>query len=196
MNLKTGALVLAAGFSRRFGRDKRIEAVRSNEPMLFQTIQNLAPHFEEIIITLRSNDPAIADLVKNRFQHCQIIIHHATDSIEGIGTSLASTIGIVTERKWSSVFVFLGDMPYLKSETILKLKTESSTNPRDIIVPKFVTETGHPVCFPSRFYKEIGSLSGDTGAKKIIQSNLDYVRFVKTNDRGVILDIDTPKDIF
>ena len=196
MNLKIGALVLAAGFSRRFGRDKRIEAVRGNEPMLFQTIENLALHFEEIIITLRSNDPAIADLAQNRFQHAQIIIHHATDSIEGIGTSLASTIAIVTERKWSSVFVFLGDMPYLKSETIFNLKTEASTNPRDIIVPKFMAETGHPVCFPSRFYKEIESLSGDTGAKKIIQSNLDCVRFVKTNDRGVTLDIDTPKDIF
>ena len=86
--MKIGALVLAAGFSRRFGRDKRIESVQGDEPMLLLTIKNLAPHFEEIIVTLRGNDQIIADLVLNRFQTSRIIIHHAKDSIEGIGTSL------------------------------------------------------------------------------------------------------------
>ena len=193
--MKIGALVLAAGFSKRFGRDKRIESFQGDEPMLLQTIKNLAIHFEEIIVVLRSNDQIIADLVLNRFQASPIIIHHAKDSIEGIGTSLASTIAIVTEKKWNSAFVFLGDMPYVKKETISKLKTEASNNPFDIIVPKFETETGHPVCFPNRFYKEIGSLSGDVGAKKIIHSNLKCVTFVKTNDRGVTLDVDTRADI-
>ena len=193
--MKIGALVLAAGFSKRFGRDKRIESVQGDEPMLLLTIKNLARHFEEIIVVLRNNDQIIADLVLNRFQASRIIIHHAKDSIEGIGTSLASTIEIVAERKWKSVFVFLGDMPYIKQETISKLKTEALTNPFNIIVPKFGTETGHPVCFPNRFYKEIGSLSGDVGAKKIILANLKRVTFVKTNDIGVTLDVDSPADI-
>ena len=194
--MKIGALVLAAGFSKRFGRDKRIESVQGDEPMLLLTIKNLALHFEEIIVVLRNNDQIISDLVLNRFQTSRIIIHHAKDSIKGIGTSLGSTIEIVAERKWKSVFVFLGDMPYIKQETISKLKTEALTNPFNIIVPKFETETGHPVCFPNGFYKEIGSLSGDVGAKKIINSNLERVMFVKTNDRGVNLDVDTPIDIF
>ena len=194
--MKIGALVLAAGFSKRFGTDKRTESVQGDEPMLLLTIKNLARHFEEIIVVLRNNDQIIADLVLNRFQASRIIIHHAKDSIEGIGTSLASTIEIVAERKWKSIFVFLGDMPYIKQETISKLKTEALTNPFNIIVPKFETETGHPVCFPNGFYKEIGSLSGDVGAKKIINSNLERVMFVKTNDRGVNLDVDTPIDIF
>ena len=193
--MKIGALVLAAGFSRRFGRDKRIESVQGEEPMLLRTIKNIAPHFEEIIVTLRSNDQIIADLVLNRIQTSRIVIHHAKDSIEGIGTSLASTIAIVTEKKWNSAFVFLGDMPYVKQETISKLKTEASNNPFDIIVPKFGTEMGHPVCFPNRFYREIGSLSGDVGAKRIIHSNLKSVTFVRTNDIGVTLDVDTPVDI-
>ena len=194
--MKIGALVLAAGFSKRFGRDKRAESVHEDEPMLLLTIKNLALHFEEIIVVLRGNDQIIADLVVNRFQASRIIIHHAKNSIEGIGTSLGSTIPIVTERKWESAFIFLGDMPYIKQETISKLKTEALTNPFNIIVPKFGTKIGHPVCFPNRFYKEIGSLSGDVGAKKIIDSNLERVMFVETNDRGVNLDVDTPIDIF
>ena len=194
--MKIGALVLAAGFSKRFGRDKRAESIQEDEPMLLLTIRNLALHFDEIIVVLRGNDQIIADLVVNRFQASRIIIHHAKDSIEGIGTSLGSTIPIVTERKWESAFIFLGDMPYIKQETISKLKTEALTNPFNIIVPKFGTKIGHPVCFPNRFYKEIGSLSGDVGAKKIIDSNLERVMFVETDDRGVNLDVDTPIDIF
>mgnify|MGYP001158793374 FL=1 len=194
--MKIGALVLAAGFSKRFGTDKRTESVQGDEPMLLLTIKNLARHFEEIVVVLRDNDQIIADLVLNRFQTSRIIIHHAKNSIEGIGTSLGSTIAIVTERKWESAFVFLGDMPYIKQETISKLKTEALTNPFNIIVPKFGTKTGHPVCFPNLFYKEIESLSGDVGAKKIIDSNLERVVFVKTTDRGVNLDVDTPIDIF
>ena len=195
MNLKIGALVLAAGFSKRFGRDKRVETLHGKEPMVIQTIENLVRHFEEIIVVLRSNDQIIADLVLNKFQAAQIIIHHASDSIEGIGRSLASAIATVNERQWDSAFVFLGDMPYLESGTISSLKTEAATNPSNIIVPKFGTATGHPVCFPNRFYKEIGFLSGDMGAKKIVNSNLECVKFVKTEDSGVTLDVDTPSDI-
>ena len=193
--MKIGALVLAAGFSRRFGRDKRIEPLHGNEPMVIQTIENLVRHFEEIIVVLRSNDQTIADLIPSKFEAAKIIIHHAKDSIEGMGRSLASAITTVNQRKWASAFVFLGDMPYLEPETISRLKTEATTYPSHIIVPKFGTATGHPVCFPNRFYKELGFLSGDIGAKRIVRSNLECVRFIQTSDRGVTLDIDTLSDI-
>ena len=193
--MKIGALVLAAGFSKRFGRDKRIETLHEDEPMVIRTIKNLVGHFEEIIVVLRRSDQAVADLVLNEFQAEKIIIHHATDSMEGIGRSLASAITTVNQRKWASAFVFLGDMPYLETETISRLKTEATTYPSHIIVPKFGTATGHPVCFPNRFYRELGFLSGDTGAKRIVRSNLECVRFIKTSDRGVTLDIDTLSDI-
>ena len=193
--MKIGAVVLAAGFSRRFGRDKRTESIQGSEPMLLLSIENVTSYFEEIIVVLRNSDQILANLVQTRFKNSQIIIHHANNSTEGIGASLASTMAIVVERKWNSAFVFLGDMPYLKQATIAKLKTEASTNPCDIIVPKFGTDSGHPVCFPNRFYNEIRALSGDNGAKGIIDSNLECVTFVKTNDRGVTLDVDTPTDI-
>ncbi|MEC8299398.1 MAG: nucleotidyltransferase family protein [Pseudomonadota bacterium] len=193
--MKIGALVLAAGFSKRFGRDKRIETLHEDEPMVIKTIANLVRHFEEIIVVLRSNDQTIADLILNKFGAAKIILHHAKDSIEGMGHSLASAITTVNQRKWDSAFIFLGDMPYLESETISRLKNEATFYPSQIIVPKFGTATGHPVCFPNRFYRELGFLSGDMGAKRIVHSNLECVRFIKTNDRGVTLDIDTLSDI-
>ena len=193
--MKIGALVLAAGFSKRFGRDKRIETLHENEPMVIKTIENLVRHFEEIIVVLRSNDQTIADLILNKFGAAKIILHHAKDSIEGMGHSLASAITTVNQRKWDSAFIFLGDMPYLESETISRLKNEATFYPSQIIVPKFGNATGHPVCFPNRFYRELGFLSGDTGAKRIVRSNLECVRFIQTSDRGVTLDIDTLSDI-
>ena len=193
--MKIGALVLAAGFSKRFGRDKRIETLHEDEPMVIKTIANLVRHFEEIIVVLRSNDQTIADLILNKFGAAKIILHHAKDSIEGMGHSLASAITTVNQRKWDSAFIFLGDMPYLESETISRLKNEATFYPSQIIVPKFGTATGHPVCFPNRFYRELGLLSGDIGAKRIVRSNLECVRFIKTSDRGVTLDIDTLSDI-
>ena len=90
--MKIGALVLAAGFSKRFGRDKRIETLHEDEPMVIKTIANLVRHFEEIIVVLRSNDQTIADLILNKFGAAKIILHHAKDSIEGMGHKDSSRI--------------------------------------------------------------------------------------------------------
>jgi len=62
-------------------------------------------------------------------------------------------------------------------------------------VPQYKQRSGNPVLFSSRFKRHLLSLNGDIGAKKIVLDNQMDVMGIETDDSGIFLDIDIPKDI-
>ncbi len=193
--MKIGALVLAAGSSQRFGTDKRTTQLRNGNLMVIETLQKIVSNFEETAIVLKESDDEVEKLIKENYLEPEPFVYRATESHQGIGNSLSSSISVSIDRQWSGTFIFLADMPFIKSETIAILKEEALINNRSIIIPEFESFRGHPVFFPSRFYQELGLLKGDQGAKKIIESNLESVKQVEVADEGITKDIDCPEDL-
>jgi molybdenum cofactor cytidylyltransferase len=54
---------------------------------------------------------------------------------------------------------------------------------------------GNPVIWPARYFAELQKLEGDTGAKRLIQRNLESTRPVSVQADDVLDDIDTPGDL-
>jgi molybdenum cofactor cytidylyltransferase len=63
------------------------------------------------------------------------------------------------------------------------------------VAPVYNKVIGHPVIFHRSLISEIINLEGDIGAKKVIEKYKDKAYFVEVNDEGVLIDIDTPKDL-
>ena len=112
--LKIGALILAAGSSRRFGDDKRRSRLPSGERLLETTIANVNPRFAEIMVILRHADIHLAEELKKQFRG--LLIYLAPDSALGMGHSLAN--GIKQVSRWQASAIFMGDMPFIQPETI------------------------------------------------------------------------------
>jgi len=90
--------------------------------------------------------------------------------------------------------ICLGDMPRVTSAQIDRLI--SSFNPsegRAICVPTFNGKRGNPVLFARRFFEEMESVAGDVGARHLIGEVPELVCEIEMEDRGVLLDIDTPE---
>ena len=53
---------------------------------------------------------------------------------------------------------------------------------------------GHPVVFPKKYFEELKSIRGDSGARSIVQKNKRAVNLYNTDDVSYFLDLDTPEE--
>ena len=187
--MKIGALVLAAGQSKRFGGDKRQATLPSGKLVIHQTLEKVTAAFEDVIVVLRAEDSELHENLLYLFPH--LTYHHAADSELGMGHSLAS--GIRQIDRWDGVFVFLADMPFVDARSLRSLRSVEMRG--KIVVPTYQNKPGHPVGFSSEYFEELRQLSGDRGAKTIIKRHLGSIVVLPVIDPGVLQDIDRQADI-
>ncbi|WP_394176699.1 nucleotidyltransferase family protein [Thalassotalea litorea] len=85
------AVLLAAGFSKRFGSDKRLygletQTPNNNKPLLIHTLERILPHFQHLIIVHRFDDEQILALLTDY----PVTTIAAPQQPIGLGVSLAT----------------------------------------------------------------------------------------------------------
>jgi molybdenum cofactor cytidylyltransferase len=66
---------------------------------------------------------------------------------------------------------------------------------RPIVAPFFQGKRGNPVLWPRRFFNEMQQISGDQGAKELLDKYPYIVHEMEVDDSGILVDIDTPDDL-
>ena len=189
-----GALIIAAGFSRRFGSDKRLFKMKGDEPLLIASLRPYRAAFANVAVVVRSSDSDLTQLISARLGRQLPIIVPTARAQLGMAASIADGVRALVD--WDYLFLGLGDMPYVRSETLVRLKAEMDAARVDhearIVVPMHVDSAGHPVGFSRDFFAELIALTGDRGARAVIDTHPDAVRRVAVDDPGVVTDIDHP----
>ncbi len=91
----------------------------------------------------------------------------------------------------SAILIFPSDHPLVLPETIKVIIGEHRTSPDTIIIPAWNNRRGHPSLFPRPIIDEI--FSGIT-LRDITRKDPNRVKIVPVQDKGVVLDMDTPED--
>jgi molybdenum cofactor cytidylyltransferase len=187
---KIGAVLLGAGFSRRFGADKR-QAKFEHTTVARATLETYTDVFEHVRVVLREEDEDLAHLLGA----ADIVVAH--DAQLGMGHSLAAG---VENLDWDWVFIGLLDMPFIGPQTLRHLVNEARhQDPAEkaILQPLQITEhiSGHPIAFHASLIGQLAACTGDEGARQVIAENRDLVRQVTVADPGIYRDIDTPDDL-
>ena len=188
-----GAIILAAGDSRRFGSDKRKSRLADGTLLVARSIHNALATFDAVLVVLRCDDQAFSKELEATFANPVFRTFCAPRSSLGMGHSLANAIGQVDN--WDGAFVFLADMPFVRLSTPRLLKATLESHPASIVVPVHGGNHGHPVGFSRCFFDEIEQLGGDKGAKPVMARHPEAVFEIHVDDRGVLEDIDTPEDL-
>ncbi len=192
--LTIGAVLLAAGFSRRFGAgDKRLAPFRGTT-IATSTATLYVAAFAEVRVVIRADDEALSTLL-SQLPATNISLCTTEEAHLGLGHSLASGCA---NLEWDWAFVGLLDMPYVRRETLNTL-IDACARAQDtrttIIQPRYKEQPGHPVGFQRAHFQALSELRGDVGAKSIVEQHHKHIEFVDTGDRGVIDDIDRPSDL-
>ena len=183
MTNRAGALLLAAGFSRRFGSAKLLAKLSDGQTVFSQTLSRLNAAMPEIVVVTRLQ---LAKALSNEYAALAVF-----DQAErGMGASIAFGIGQIRERGWSSCLICLADMPYIQTATYRAIGEAGSSD--RIVVPTYKGVQGNPVAFGSDFFDKISMLDGDSGGRPVLASYPDSVTRIPVEDSGIHSDIDTP----
>jgi molybdenum cofactor cytidylyltransferase len=186
-------ILLAAGYSKRFGSNKLLQTLPAGSPLAGTPIalaaaRNLLDAVPESIAVVRPRAQKLAKMLRDA--GCTTVV--CKNAGEGMGTSLAA--GVRASLDVDGWIVTLADMPFIRPETIrtvLRALGEGAA----IAAPSFRGERGHPVGFAKRFYAELSSLHGDEGAREVLTRHPDGIVLCEVDDPGVLRDIDQPSDL-
>lgn len=179
-------LILAAGFARRFGSDKRQAVLNSGETLLASSLQQVRAALPATWVVLRPDDDAQALGVPT-----DIPVVRSEMAEGGLGHSLASGVRVISEQSSAdAVAIFLGDMPWISPTTLEQLFAAASAE--RIVLPTYNGQPGHPVIFGRQFWPPLTQLTGDSGARSVLQAHPTAVQRIAVSDAGVVQDVDTP----
>lgn len=181
--MKCGALVLAAGHSRRFGEDKRVYPV-DGTPLLARTVEGLRGSGLPLRLCLRPGE--VGRLPGLRDVECI----ECTGAARGMGATLAE--GVAACGDWDALLVVLGDMAWVAPGTYVAVAAAVA---RDRIVqPWQGGQPGHPVGFGADFFPQLAALDGDRGGRSVIARHSTALLRLDVDDPGIHRDLDLPPE--
>lgn len=183
------AILLVAGQSKRMGGENKLTKKIQGVPLIKHSVKNiLAASIDDLIIVLGYQKEIIEKLIdKNN----KIKFIFNKDFENGIASSIKTGLNNLSE-KTESFFICLGDMPMVNHDIYNQL-IKSKGN-KEIIVPTYKGQQGNPVLFNKSMKEKIMDITGDVGAKKILELNKDKTLNLEINDQGITKGFDTQND--
>jgi len=183
------AILLAAGQSKRMDGENKLTKKINGIPLLKHSIKNiLSSSVNELIVVIGYQREIIEKLI---YKNEKIKIIFNKDFERGMASSIKTGLDNLSE-KTEAFFICLGDMPMI-GHNIYNQLIKSRDN-REIIVPTYKGQQGNPILFDNSMKEKILNISGDVGAKKILELNKDKILNLKINDEGIIKGFNTQKD--
>jgi len=184
------AILLAAGSGRRFGGGKLLAPVGDGVLLDAAVDAALAAPVRSVIVVTGSDPDAVATAARRRPGAERLRIVHAPDHAEGMGASLRAGAGALPPDT-RGVFVLLGDMPRIPVSIFepLILAVEAGA---PAAAPVFDGRRGHPALIGAELIPRLLDLTGDAGARAVLQSLGSRLALVPAPDDGVLFDVDEP----
>ena len=191
--MKVVGILLAAGFSTRFGTNKLLAPLpdggpEAGTPVAVAAARHLVEALPEPVAVVRPRAQKVSQLVREA--GCRTAI--CRNAAQGMGISLAA--GVRAAGDADGWVIALADMPFIRAETIRRIAMALQEGAA-IAVPACGGERGHPVGFARRFRDDLLALTGDEGAREILAAHPDWITLYETGDRGVLRDVDVPSDL-
>jgi len=181
-------ILLAAGFSRRFGANKLLHPLADGIPIALAAARRLRAALPEVLAVVNPQDPELARLLA-RDGFPVTICPRAQD---GLGASLAWAVSQTPQA--SAWIIALADMPFIQPATIARVAA-AIDQPTTLAAPVFRGRRGHPVGFGRAHFEALVRLAGDDGARAILRDRAEHVRWLACEDPGMLADVDTPADL-
>lgn len=186
--MKFVGLLLAAGAATRFGSDKLQHPLPHGVAIAVQAARHLKAAVPRVVAVVREGAEATARALAA--EGCEVVV--CATAAEGMGASLACAARAAGEA--DGYLVALADMPFVRPSTIAAVR-DALAGGAAVAAPFFRARRGHPVGFGGSLRAELAALSGDEGAKRVLDAHAARLVKVPVGDPGALRDIDKPTDL-
>lgn len=191
------ALVLAAGAGARFGGPKLLAPYGEGVLLDAALAAALGAPVETVSVVLGAEAAAVGAAARSFAARsgnaARLRLVTAADHAEGLAASLRAGVAALPADARAAL-VFLGDMPAVPP-AVLEPLVQALESGADAAVPVFEGRRGHPAGFAAALLPVLGALTGDAGARRLLEALGSRVVEVAAPDAGVLLDVDTPADL-
>ncbi len=186
-----GAIVLAAGMSRRMGQLKLL--------LPWDRGQTIIEHILTQLFLARVDHPVV--VVGNRADEVRPLA-------EAIGADTVFNADYETGDMLSSVkaglrvmppnvaaaLIVLGDQPRIQPRVVQQVMTAYAEGKGEIVAPSYQMRRGHPILIDRRYWKELLDLPDGAAPRDVLNAHAERIAYVNVDNDSVLHDVDTPDD--
>jgi len=181
-------VVLAAGLSLRMGRAKLL-LDWGGRPVIRRAVEQVkAGRVDEVLVVLGHEAPTIREALKG----LPVRFVENPEPEAGQASSIAAGVAVLGPAV-SAVLIALGDQPALPPEVIPRLVETFNQTGKAIVAPLYRGVQGNPVLFAAAVFPELRALTGDRGARSVVEKDPARVALVSF-DLPMPADLDTFED--
>lgn len=178
-------LVLAAGRGTRFGGDKLLAPLHGH-PVLFWSAAAVAAEVDALYVVV---PPGHGARVAALGGMPAVVVEHAGRDA-GMASSIGAGVAALPEAV-EAVVIALGDQPSVTPAVVRLLCDRWRAGGVAAVVPQYQEGRGPPVLFGRASFGALRALTGDAGARSVLDALGDAVGTVPLADVGLV-DVDTP----
>jgi molybdenum cofactor cytidylyltransferase len=181
-------IVLAAGLSRRMGRPKLLLDWGGKSVIRRVVEQVMAQGVDEVIVVVGHEAAAI----RRALSSLSVRFVQNPRPEAGQASSIACGVSALAPGAEAALIV-LGDQPALPPEIIPRLLQTFTQSGKSIVAPAYRGVQGNPVLFAASVFPELLSLTGDLGARSVVEKVPARIAAVPF-DLPMPADLDMPED--
>jgi molybdenum cofactor cytidylyltransferase len=200
---RIAGIILAAGESRRMGRDKALLPL-GRQTFLEHLIKLLRLEVQPLLVivghhaeTIESESAGVLEPDRGMLHDPDlpdVVFLRNPDYRLGQLSSLKAGLRHLMNRPLDAALVALVDHPAISKDVVRLLLHTFAATGAPILIPAYQGRRGHPVLFARSVFQELLDAPVEAGARYVVRNHADALVVVETGDEAILWDIDLPQD--
>jgi molybdenum cofactor cytidylyltransferase len=184
-------VLLAAGTSSRMGRPKQL-LDWGGRPLVRHVAEvALASRLDGLVVVLGAAAAEVREALAGVEGAVRLV--ECADYAEGQAASLRTGLAALPADARAAV-ILLVDMPLVGPALIDRLLAAYAAAPgAKALVPRYAGRRGNPALLAAATFAELEALTGDVGARALLERHANEVAWFDVDDPAVVTDADTPE---
>lgn len=186
----TGIVILAAGSSSRLGRPKQLLKYKGNSLIRLTVAEAIKMAANNVIVV----SGASRQQVEGELEGLAISLVYNPEWEEGMASSIRCGVAELLKNfpDIQNVILAVCDQPFVNAAQFESLLKEKIASGKDIVASAYKNTLGVPALFDRKYFQELLLLTGQQGAKKLLDTFSEDVSQVPFPEGNI--DIDTIED--
>lgn len=185
-----GAVVLAAGMSRRMGAPKLVLPWGSHT-VIWQVVDRLsaAGVREIVVVTGGAREQVEQALAGTPARFAHNLLFEDGEMLHSLQAGIRAL-----PQACDALLVVLGDQPMIETAAMRMVVERYITSQARLVIPSYQMRRGHPWLVSRSYWDELLDLAGEKTLHDFIQAHQGEIQYVNYDSPSILKDMDTPED--